>query len=108
MVQNCHFSARPKSGGAAEYMNNARATVLEAVLRLGLWKLRYYLCKLQVTATEIGSKECRPPFTKGRIMRQLPGTEPGSILPTMFAEKLQHPAYLIGKHLRCLNFAICP
>ena len=68
----------------------------------------YYLCKLQVTATEIGSKECRPPFTKGRIMRQLPGTEPSSILPTMFAEKLQHPAYLIGKHLRCINFAICP
>ena len=89
-------------------MNNARATVLEAVLRVGLWKLRYYLCKLQVTATKIGSKECRPPFTKGRIMRQLPGTEPSSILPTMFAEKLQHPAYLIGKHLRCLNFAICP
>jgi len=89
-------------------MNNARATVLEAVLRVGLWKLRYYLCKLEVTATEIGNKECRPPFTKGRIMRQLPGTEPGSILPTMFAEKLQHPACLIGKHLRCLNFAICP
>src|ERR1051325_2146248 len=63
------FPHGPKSGGAAKYMNNARATVLEAVLRLGLWKLRYYLCKLQVTATETGNKECRPPFTKGRIMR---------------------------------------
>jgi len=76
MVQNCHFSTRPKNRWGCAIQQTTHMPCFRSILRVRVvMRFPHWLRNLRVTGAEIVNPECRFAFTNGRFMPTSSGYE---------------------------------